>query len=209
MKVVGFCGYSGSGKTTLVEQLIVRLKRAGLRVSVVKHAHHDFDIDHAGKDSWRHRQAGAGEVVIASSRRMAKMREFEAGTAPNVHALIAELNDCDWVLVEGFKHAELAKIEVWRAANGKPALYLGDRHVVAVCTDIAAQLPQPTQLPVLDLNDPDAVAEFLVRNSESYEYVRPHAADTAVDLAAGSLADAHARRSAEPPARRGAATAVD
>ena len=209
MKVVGFCGYSGSGKTTLVEQLIVRLKRAGLRVSVVKHAHHDFDIDHEGKDSWRHRQAGAGEVVIASSRRMAKMREFEPGTAPNVHALIAELNDCDWVLVEGFKHAELAKIEVWRAANGKPALYLEDRHVVAVCTDIAAQLPQPTQLPVLDLNDPDSVAEFLIRNSESYEYVRPPAVDTAVELVAGSPADAHAGRSAEPPARRGAAAAVD
>ena len=213
MKVVGFCGYSGSGKTTLVEQLIVRLKRAGLRVSVVKHAHHDFDIDHAGKDSWRHRQAGAGEVVIASSRRMAKMREFEAGTAPNLHALIAELNDCDCVLVEGFKHAELAKIEVWRAANGKPALYLEDRHVVAVCTDIAAKLPQPTQLPVLDLNDPDSVAAFLIRNSESYEYVRPHAAATAaapsVEPAAGTPADAHARRSAEPPARRGAAAAVD
>ena len=211
MKVVGFCGYSGSGKTTLVEQLIVRLKRAGLRVSVVKHAHHDFDIDHEGKDSWRHRQAGAGEVVIASSRRMAKMREFEPGTAPNVHALIAELNDCDWVLVEGFKHAELAKIEVWRAANGKPALYLEDRHVVAVCTDIAAQLPQPTQLPVLDLNDPDSVAAFLLCNSESYEYVRPPAGATGATVAssAGSPADAHARRRAEPPARRGAATAVD
>ena len=192
MKVVGFCGYSGSGKTTLVEQLIVRLKRAGLRVSVVKHAHHDFDIDHAGKDSWRHRQAGAGEVVIASSRRMAKMREFEAGAAPNVHALIAELNDCDWVLVEGFKHAELAKIEVWRASNGKPALYLADRHVVAICTDIAANLPQPTQLPVLDLNDPDSVAAFLIRNPESYEYVRPHAVALAVEPAAGTPADAHA-----------------
>ena len=195
MEVVGFCGYSGSGKTTLVEQLIVRLKRAGLRVSVVKHAHHDFDIDHQGKDSWRHRQAGAGEVVIASSRRMAKMREFEPGTALNVHALIAELNDCDWVLVEGFKHAELAKIEVWRAANGKPALYLEDRHVVAVCTDIAAQLPQPTQLPVLDLNDPDSVAAFLIRNSESYDYVRPHATDTAaapsVEPAAGEIGRAH------------------
>ena len=195
MKVVGFCGYSGSGKTTLVEQLIVRLKRAGLRVSVVKHAHHDFDIDHEGKDSWRHRQAGAGEVVIASSRRMAKMREFEPGTAPNVHSLIAELNDCDWVLVEGFKRAELAKIEVWRASNGKPALYLDDRHVLAICTDVAAQLPQPTQLPVLDLNDPDAVAEFLVRNSESYEYVRPPAVATGATVAtsAGAPADAHAR----------------
>ena len=210
MKVVGFCGYSGSGKTTLVEQLIARLKRAGLRVSVVKHAHHDFDIDHAGKDSWRHRQAGAGEVVIASSRRMAKMREFGPGIAPDVHALIAELNECDWVLVEGFKRAELAKIEVWREANGKPALYLEDRHVVAICTDVAATLPQPTPLPVLDLNDPDAVAAFLLCNSESYEYVRPPAVATAAAAtAAGAPADALARRSAEPPARRGAAAAVD
>ena len=200
MKVVGFCGYSGSGKTTLVEQLIGRLKRAGLRVSVVKHAHHDFDIDHEGKDSWRHRQAGAGEVVIASSRRMAKMREFEAGTAPNLHDLIAELNECDWVLVEGFKRAALSKIEVWRASTGKPALYPEDGHVVAVCTDTPAQLPQATQLPVLDLNDPDAVLAFLLCNPERYEYVPPPAVPPA---------DAHARRSAEPPARRGAAAAVD
>ena len=206
MKVVGFCGYSGSGKTTLVEQLIVRLKRAGLRVSVVKHAHHDFDIDHEGKDSWRHRQAGAGEVVIASSRRMAKMREFEPGTAPNVHALIAELNDCDWVLVEGFKRAELAKIEVWRAPNGKPALYPGDGHVVAVCTDTPALLPQATELPVLDLNDPDTVVAFLLSSSERYEYAPPNAASATPTAAP---ADAHARRSAEPPARRGAAAAVD
>ena len=203
MKVVGFCGYSGSGKTTLVEQLIGRLKRAGLRVSVVKHAHHDFDIDHEGKDSWRHRQAGAGEVVIASSRRMAKMREFEAGTAPNLHDLIAELNECDWVLVEGFKRAALSKIEVWRASTGKPALYPEDGHVVAVCTDTPALLPQATELPVLDLNDPDTVVAFLLSSSERYEYAPPNVAPTA------SPADAHARRSAEPPARRGAAAAVD
>ena len=121
MKVVGFSAWSGSGKTTLVEQLITHLRRAGQRVSVVKHAHHDFDIDHAGKDSWRHRQAGAFEVVIASNRRLAKMREFEQPCEPTVHQLIAELVDCDWVLVEGFKHADLLKIEVWRAATGKPA----------------------------------------------------------------------------------------
>src|SRR5205085_3352428 len=101
MKVVGFSGYSGSGKTTLVEQLIARLKQAGQRVSVVKHAHHAFDIDHPGKDSWRHRQAGAFEVVIASDRRLAKMREYEQLGAPTVHQLVAELYDCDWVLVEG------------------------------------------------------------------------------------------------------------
>ena len=170
MKVVGFSGYSGSGKTTLVEQIIVRLKTAGQRVSVVKHAHHAFDIDHVGKDSWRHRQAGASEVVIASDRRMAKMREFDVPGTPTVHALIAELNDCDWVLVEGFKHAELRKIEVWRACAAKPALYPDDRHVIAICTDSPAQLPHPTQLPVLDLNDPDAVAEFLLCNPQRYEY---------------------------------------
>ena len=109
MNVVGFSGYSGSGKTTLVEQLITRLRLAGLRVSVVKHAHHDFDIDHPGKDSFRHREAGAFEVVIASSRRLAKVREFEQHGSPSVHQLIAELYDCDWVLVEGFKHASLPR----------------------------------------------------------------------------------------------------
>ena len=204
MKVVGFSGYSGSGKTTLVEQIIVRLKAAGQRVSVVKHAHHAFDIDHVGKDSWRHRQAGASEVVIASDRRMAKMREFDVPGTPTVHALIAELNDCDWVLVEGFKHAELRKIEVWRACAAKPALYPDDRHVIAICTDSPAQLPHPTQLPVLDLNDPDTVAEFLLCNPERYEYVRTR------DITfIAPTADAHAGRGAEPPARRGATAAVD
>src|SRR5512138_1238665 len=110
MKAVGFSGFSGSGKTTLVEQLIGRLKLAGQRVSVVKHAHHAFDIDHEGKDSWRHRQAGAYEVVIASERRLAKIREFERRAAPTVHQLLAELSSCDWVLVEGFKTAALPKI---------------------------------------------------------------------------------------------------
>ena len=138
MKVVGFSGYSGSGKTTLVEQLIARLRLAGQRVSVVKHAHHDFDIDHPGKDSWRHREAGAFEVVIASRP--------PAGQDPRVRgarrsrrctSCIAELVDCDWVLVEGFKHADLLKIEVWRADTGKPAQYPHDPFVVAIATDSA------------------------------------------------------------------------
>jgi molybdopterin-guanine dinucleotide biosynthesis protein B len=170
MKVIGFCGYSGSGKTTLVEKLIVRLKLAGQRVSVVKHAHHAFDIDQEGKDSWRHRQAGAFEVVIASDRRLAKIREFEARATPSVHELIGELRDCDWVLVEGFKRAALAKMEIWRAATGKPAQYPHDSHVVAICTDNAAALPEPTLLPVLDLNDADAVAVHLIRNGARFEY---------------------------------------
>lgn len=173
MKVVGFSGYSGSGKTTLVEQLIVRLKLAGQRVSVVKHAHHDFDIDHPGKDSWRHRQAGAFEVVVASDKRLAKIREYEVQSEPTVHQLIAELYDCDWVLVEGFKHADLLKIEVWRASANKPAQYPNDPFVVAISTDTPDQLPRPTGLPLLDLNDPDAVAHFLLGNPERYEYRSP------------------------------------
>ena len=170
MKVIGFCGYSGSGKTTLVEQLIVRLKASGQRVSVVKHAHHAFDIDHEGKDSWRHRRAGAFEVVIASDRRLAKIREYETRGAPSVHDLIAELSDCDWVLVEGFKHASIAKIEVWRAATGTPAQYPNDPYVVAICTDRAADLPEPTGLPLLDLNDAQAVVAFLLASASRFEY---------------------------------------
>jgi molybdopterin-guanine dinucleotide biosynthesis adapter protein len=170
MKVVGFSGYSGSGKTTLVEQVIQRLRVAGQRVSVVKHAHHDFDIDHPGKDSWRHREAGAFEVVVASSRRLAKIREYEVEVAPTVHQLIAELVECDWVLVEGFKSADILKVEIWRAAAGKPAQYPDDPFVVAICTDSPAALPMPTGLPLLDLNDPDAIARFLLDDTQRYEY---------------------------------------
>ncbi|MBW8828620.1 MAG: molybdopterin-guanine dinucleotide biosynthesis protein B [Burkholderiales bacterium] len=195
MKVVGFSGYSGSGKTTLVEQIISRLKLAGQRVSVVKHAHHDFDIDHEGKDSWRHRQAGAFEVVVASDRRLAKIREYEVESEPTVHQLIVELYDCDWVLVEGFKHADILKIEVWRAAANKPAQYPNDPFVVAISTDSPDQLPQPTALPLLDLNDPDAVAHFLLGNPERYEYRSP-----LFDTGAPAHADAGA--SAGPADRR-------
>jgi len=170
MKVVGFSGYSGSGKTTLVERLIAKLKESGLRVSVVKHAHHAFDIDHEGKDSWRHRRAGAFEVVIASDRRLAKMREYEVQREPTVHQLLAELGDCDWVLVEGFKHADLPKVEVWRAEVGTDVLYPHDPYIVAVCTDSPDRLPEVTGLPVLDLNDADAVAQFLLGNAQRYEY---------------------------------------
>ncbi|MCB2020657.1 MAG: molybdopterin-guanine dinucleotide biosynthesis protein B [Burkholderiaceae bacterium] len=173
MKVIGFAGWSGSGKTTLVEGVIASLALAGQRVSVVKHAHHDFDIDQPGKDSWRHRKAGAFEIVIASSRRLAKIREFAVEARPNVHQLLAELVDCDWALVEGFKHAPLLKIEVWRAANGKPVQYPDDPFIVALATDSPQQLPHPTLLPVLDLNVPDAVAQFLLQSAERYEYAAP------------------------------------
>ena len=110
MKVVGFAGFSGSGKTMLVERLIPALKLRGLRVSVVKHAHHKFDIDHPGKDTWRHREAGAFEVVVASDRRLALMREFEQPAQLSAHHLLAELwPGVDWVLIEGFKDSNVPK----------------------------------------------------------------------------------------------------
>jgi len=171
MKVVGFAGYSGSGKTTLVERLIPVLRLQGLRVSVVKHAHHRFDIDHPGKDTYRHREAGAFEVVIASNRRLALLREFEQETQLSVHQLLAELyEDVDWVLVEGFKDSDLQKIEVWRASANQPARYPDDDFIVALATDSPQALPQPTLRPVLDLNDPEAVAQWLVGNQSRFDY---------------------------------------
>ena len=171
MKVVGFSGYSGSGKTTLVERLIPVLRFKGLRVSVVKHAHHDFDIDHAGKDTYRHREAGAFEVVVASNRRLALMREFERPMALSVHHLIAELYEgVDWVLVEGFKESDLLKVEVWRAGMAKPARYMEDDFIVAIATDSPEQLLYATQRPVLDLNDAQAVADWLTANQARFDY---------------------------------------
>lgn len=199
MKVVGFCGYSGSGKTTLVEQLVARLRLAGQRVSVVKHAHHDFDIDQPGKDSHRHREAGAFEVVIASSKRLAKIREYEVQGTPTAHQLIAELYECDWVLVEGFKHADLLKIEIWRAATGQPVQYPNDPFVVAVATDSALLLPEPTRLPVLDLNDADAICDFLLGQAKRHEYEPPY------DLEHESAP----RTDAQPAAGSGAAAGRD
>jgi molybdopterin-guanine dinucleotide biosynthesis adapter protein len=171
MKVVGFAGFSGSGKTTLVERLIPALRLKGLRVSVVKHAHHRFDIDHEGKDTYRHREAGAFEVVVASDQRLALMREFEVAHRPTVHQLLAELYEgVDWVLVEGFKDSDLPKIEVWRAATGKPACYFEDDFITAIATDSPAQLPVPSQLPVLDLNDPQALVNWLISQGARFDY---------------------------------------
>ena len=171
MKVVGFAGYSGAGKTTLVERLIPALRRKGLRVSVVKHAHHHFDIDHVGKDTYRHREAGAFEVVVASSQRLALMREFEQAGQLSVHQLIAELYEgVDWVLVEGFKDSDLLKIEVWRAQANKPACYMDDAFIIAVATDSPDQLPHATLRPVLDLNDAEAVVNWLTANEARFDY---------------------------------------
>jgi molybdopterin-guanine dinucleotide biosynthesis protein B len=171
MKVIGFAGYSGSGKTTLVEQLISVLKLRGLRVSVVKHAHHRFDVDYPGKDTFRHREAGAFEVVVASSRRLVLMREFERECELTVHQLIAELYEgVDWVLVEGFKDSDLLKIEVWRPSTGHLVRYPDDDFIVAIATDAPGALPEATQRPVLDLNNADAVASWLIDNQNRFEY---------------------------------------
>jgi len=171
MKVVAFAGYSGSGKTTLVERLIALLRAQGLRVSVVKHARHGFDMDTPGKDTFRHREAGAFEVVVASNERLALVREFEQPQELSVHHLIAELYDgVDWVLVEGFRDADLLKVEVWRAASERPARYPVDDFIAAIATDSPAALPAPTGLPVLDLNNPAAVAEWLLSQGERFTY---------------------------------------
>jgi len=170
MHVVGFCGPSGVGKTTLVERVIAELKRRGQRVSVIKHAHKRFDIDHEGKDSWRHRQAGAFEVMIASGQRLAKLREYEVEGQPTVHQLIAEMVPCDWILVEGFKDADILKIEVWRAELGQRTLYSDDPFVLAVATDAPAALPEPTGRPVFDMADAAAVASFLMDTADRFDY---------------------------------------
>src|SRR5690349_3780064 len=163
MKIIGFAGFSGAGKTTLVERLIPVLKRNGRRVSVVKHAHHKFDIDHPGKDTFRHREAGAFEVVVGSDKRLALIREFDTPTQLGVHDLIAELDPgVDWVLVEGFKHSDLFKLEVWRAPaegeDARPVRYTEDPFIVGIATNTAQNLPQATELPIFDLDDIDGIA---------------------------------------------------
>jgi molybdopterin-guanine dinucleotide biosynthesis protein B len=160
MKVFGIAGFSGSGKTTLIEKLIPELRRRNLAVSVVKHTHHDFDLDRPGKDSFRHRAAGAGEVLLAGGARWALLHENRAGEEPPLTALLARLAPCDLVLVEGFKREAIDKLEVHRPALGRPPLFPDDPRIVAV----AADGPLATALPVIDLNAVAVVAEFICRH---------------------------------------------
>ena len=162
MKVFGFAGYSGSGKTTLIEQLIPRLVLAGLRVSLIKHAHHGFDIDRPGKDSYRHREAGASEVLVTSDQRWVLMHESRGEREPTLTEQLKRFSACDLILVEGYKREPIPKLEVFRQANDRPLLYPEDRNIVAIAADTAVKAP----LPVLDLNDYDAIAEFLIRRME-------------------------------------------
>jgi molybdopterin-guanine dinucleotide biosynthesis protein B len=158
MRIFGIAGWSGSGKTTLLTAVIPELVRRGLVVSTIKHAHHEFDVDRPGKDSWRHREAGASEVMVASSRRWALMRELRGTAEPSLEELIAQMNPADLLLVEGFKFSPHPKIEVHRPSVGKPILFHDDPHIVAVASDEQLDVP----LPLLSLNDPHTVADFML-----------------------------------------------
>src|SRR5687767_6644100 len=162
MKTFGFAGWSGSGKTTLIEQLIPRFVKHGLRVSLIKHAHHTFDVDHPGKDSYRHRHAGASEILITSSRRWVLMHELRGAQEPLFDEQVKRISPCDLLLVEGFKFAPIPKLEVWRATTGEPLLHPNDPHIVAVASDG----PVHTKLPLLDLNDDAAIARFVASHLE-------------------------------------------
>ena len=178
MKVIGFAGYSGAGKTTLVEALVALMKARGLKVSVIKHAHHHFDVDREGKDSWRHRKAGAYEVLLASDQRMALMREYAQPTQVSVHDMLAQLDpSVDWGLIEGFKHGDVPKIEVWRQQQDRlnkgktlEPLFPHDAMVLAVATDDPDQLPAAPAQPVLDLSQPQAVLQWLLAHADTLEY---------------------------------------
>lgn len=159
MKVIGLAGWSGAGKTTLLSLLIPHLNKEGLRVSVIKHAHHRFDVDTPGKDSWIHRQSGAAEVMVSSGLRWALMHELRGAREPGLPELLARMSPVDLVLVEGFKAEPHQKIEVHRSANGKPPLFPGDSAIVAIVTDTRLE----TQLPQVHLDDIPAVAALVLK----------------------------------------------
>lgn len=164
MKIFGLAGWSGSGKTTLMVRLIPELTGRGLRVSTIKHAHHGFDIDQPGKDSYRHRQAGAQEVLITSAHRWVLMHENGDAAEPTLAELLPHLAPVDLLLIEGFKREPHPKLEVWRPENGKPLLAPDDPTLVAVATTASgrAQLGTGFDRPVLDLDDVAAIAHFIL-----------------------------------------------
>jgi len=157
-RVIGLAGWSGAGKTVLIVKLIPLLKQRGFSVSTLKHAHHALDIDRPGKDSYVHREAGASEVLVASSSRWALIHELRGAPEPRLAELLTHLSAADLILVEGFKHAPYAKMEVHRAANGKPFLYPDDPYIRAIATDA----PKPrTALPSAHLDDTESIADLI------------------------------------------------
>src|SRR5512138_2600403 len=165
MKVIGLAGWSGAGKTTLLKRTIPHLLGEGLRVSVIKHAHHEFDVDVPGKDSWVHRQAGATEVLVSSTRRWALMHELRGAAEPRLQELLAKMAPVDLVLVEGFKREPHRKIEIHRVANEKPWLFPDDPGIVGIVTAAGTE----TRPPVVHLDDIDAVAALIKRSAISIE----------------------------------------
>jgi molybdopterin-guanine dinucleotide biosynthesis protein B len=158
-KIFGLAGWSGSGKTTLMVKLLPELVSRGYRVSTVKHAHHAFDVDKPGKDSYEHRQAGATEVMVSSANRWALMHEQRGDPEPSAGELIACMSPVDLIIIEGFKKEEHAKLEVFRPSVGKPPLHGEDPQIVAVASDAFLE---GLSLPRLDLNDIPAIADFIL-----------------------------------------------
>ena len=167
MKVIGLSGWSGAGKTTLLTRVIPHLLGQGLRISVIKHAHHEFDVDVPGKDSWVHRRSGATEVLVSSARRWALMHELRGADEPRLPELLAKLSPVDLVIIEGFKREPLDKIEVHRVANAKPLLFPDDPGIVGIATDAVVE----TTLPTAHLDDVLAVAALMQRYALSIEDV--------------------------------------
>lgn len=164
LPLVGFCAFSGTGKTTLLTHLLPLLKNRGLRVGVVKHAHHRFDIDYPGKDSYELRLAGASQMLVASRKRMAWVKETQENRPEPLleEALLAlETEHLDLVLVEGFKQAAIPKIELYRASLGKPMMYPSMSDIIAIATD-APLADKNISLPLLNLNQPVEIAEFII-----------------------------------------------
>ncbi|MEI6736970.1 MAG: molybdopterin-guanine dinucleotide biosynthesis protein B [Pseudomonadota bacterium] len=160
MKLIAIAGYSGSGKTTLIEKVIPCLVMEGYRVSLIKHAHHEFDVDLPGKDSHRHRLAGAAEVLVTSSQRWALMHELRNEIEPTLEQQLKHLAPCDVVIVEGWKHHDMPKIEVHRKLADKPLLFVDDKNVIAIATDemLATELPQ------FGLEDAEGVAALIIEH---------------------------------------------
>ncbi len=167
MKVIGLAGWSGAGKTTLLTRVIPLFRTQGLRVSVIKHAHHKFDVDMPGKDSWRHREAGAEEVLVSSGNRWALMHELRGAPEPRLPDLLKKLSRVDLVVIEGYKAEPHRKIEVHRSANGKPFLFPGDPGIVGIASDVAVE----TKLPVAHLDDIAAVAALMRRSAVALDEV--------------------------------------
>jgi molybdopterin-guanine dinucleotide biosynthesis adapter protein len=165
MRVMGLAGWSGSGKTTLLVRLIPELRARGLRVSTVKHAHHEFDVDRPGKDSFEHRRAGAVEVLVSSASRWALMHEHRGDAEPGLAELLGRMSPVDLVLVEGFKRDRHPKLEVHRPSVGKPLLCLDDRMIRGVASDVALE---NLSVPRLPLDDIPGIAAFVLAHAEEW-----------------------------------------